>query len=228
MPCNFGYKSYSKIEISEPQPQNFKTKTEAPKIDAELLTNLGSEDPEFLEWAQSLDTGPLLQEALKRTLAKTKGGGVEFTINDKGMLEAKGEYLSEQEKRRLKELAANVSEYWQFEIIGLVTQLLGYRFTLTQNGREFTLEAEEEGKSHPCDYIKVTKKKGDATLTFEHFKSRKKLQLEAAKFLTLAHRLGIKIVVDRLDVSEGDPLPGEERHGHSHGHHHGGDHDDHN
>lgn len=225
MPCNIGFKSYAKIVIPEPQPQTFKAKADAPKIDADLLAKLGNEDPDFLEWVSDLNTKSLLEEALKRTLAKTTEKDVKFKINAEGMLEAKGSYFEDREKKSLDQTASNVSECWQFEILGIVTQLLGYRVTITQTGGEFVLEAEEEGESHPCDYIKVVKKDGNATLVFEHFKSRSALQLETAKFLTLAHRLGVKIVVDESTVSEGDPFPGEERHSHGHGHHHGHDHD---
>ncbi|MDP3697493.1 MAG: hypothetical protein Q8R55_05770, partial [Candidatus Taylorbacteria bacterium] len=177
MPCNIGYKSYAQVVIPEPQPQTFKAKAEAPKIDAELLAKLGNEDPEFLEWAGGLDTKALLEEALKRTLSKVSVKGVEFKVNAGGMLEGKGKYFNESEKRLLDQKVSRVSERWQFEVLGIVTELLGYKVTITQNGTEFLLEAEEEGKSHPCDYIKVVKKDGDATLTFEHFKSRDKLQL---------------------------------------------------
>ncbi len=227
MPCNIGYKSYAKIEISAPQPQTFKAKAEAPNIDADLMAKLGSEDPEFLEWASELDTKTLLKEALKRTLTKVVVKDIEFSVNAKGMLEAKGRYFNDKEKKNLAEVASRVSESWQFEILGIVTQLLGYTATITKNGSEFILEAEEEGKSHPCDYIKITKKDGNAVLVFEHFKSRGALQLETAKFLALADRLGVKIVVGDSTLSEGDPFPGEERHGHSHGHghHHSHDHE---
>ena len=78
MPCNIGYKSYAKIEIPEPQPQVFTSKFEAPTIDADLLTKLGEEDPEFLEWASELNTKPLLEEALRRVLAKTNTKGIDF------------------------------------------------------------------------------------------------------------------------------------------------------
>ena len=75
MPCNIGYKSYAKIEIPEPQPQTFTAKSEAPDINAELLTKLGEEDPEFLSWVQELGTKPLLEEALKRALQKLGATG---------------------------------------------------------------------------------------------------------------------------------------------------------
>lgn len=225
MPCNIGYKSYAKIEIPEPQPQTFKAKADAPKIDADLLAKLGNEDPEFLEWTGELDTKSLLEEALKRTLAKVNVKGIKFEISVKGMLEMKSEYFNEKEKQLLDLATSRISERWQFQILGIVAQLLGYTVTITQSSAgEFLLEAEEEGKSHPCNYIKVTKRDGNATLTFEHFKSRGELQLETAKFLTLANKLGVKIVLGDPTISEGDPFPGEELHTHKHGHHHDPDH----
>ena len=222
MPCNVGYKSYAVIKIPESMSQAFKTKTEAPKIDAELLAKLGSEDSGFLEWANGLDARPLLKEAIKRALVNTDAKGVEFSINSECMLEAKGSYLNDREKRNLSKIVSCVSERWRFEILGIVTQLLGYTFTVRQDGDGFILEAEEEGKSHPCGYIKVSKKGGNSTLVFEHFKSRKELQVETAKLLILAHKLGVKIVLGNSNISEGDPFPSEHQHthGHSHGYHH--------
>ncbi|OGN06508.1 MAG: hypothetical protein A3B86_03615 [Candidatus Yanofskybacteria bacterium RIFCSPHIGHO2_02_FULL_38_22b] len=224
MPCNIGYKSIARVQIPAPQPQTFKAKADAPKIDADLLAKLGSEDEEFSEWLTELNTEPLLKEALKRALSKLSIKGIELSVNDKGELEAKGSYVDAKEKKNLSETFSRVSERWQFEILGIVAELLDYEVKITQNGDEFILEAEEEGKSHPCDYIKITKKDGDATVVFEHFKSRKALEVETAKFLSLAQKLGVKIVIRESTTSEGDPFPGENRHTHDHHHHHGHSH----
>jgi hypothetical protein len=223
MPCNIGFKSYAKAEIPAPQPQEFSVKSEAPEIDADLLEKLGIEDSTFLEWAKSLDTRPLLEEALKRTLSKLKADGVRFKVNDRGMLEASGSFTSAAQKRRLADQTTTVTDQWQFEILAIVTELLDYTPTITKNGNEMVLVAEEAGKSHPCDYIKVTKKGGDGSICFEHFKSRKALDLATAKFLMLAHKLGVKVAIGRREISEGDPLPSNiwHTHGHSHaGHYH--------
>lgn len=225
MPCNIGYKSVARAQIPAPQPQTFKAKADAPKIDADLLAKLGSEDEEFLGWLIELNIKPLLEEALKRALSRLAIKGIELSINDKGELEARGRYVSDKEKQNLSEIFYRVSERWQFEVLGIVAELLGYEVKITQNGDEFILEAEEEGKSHPCDYIKITKKGGDATIVFEHFKSRKDLEVETAKFLALAHKLGIKIVIGDSTVSEGDPFPSENRHTHDHHYHHGHSHE---
>jgi len=222
MPCNIGYKSYARIKIPVPEPQVFSAKSEAPDIDADLLEKLGIEDPEFLEWIGELDTVPLLQEALKRTLAKLGAGPLDFTIDAQGMLRARSTYRSESEKKRLSEKESAVSARWQFEILGIVAELLDYSVTISQKGEEMVLEAEEAGKSHPCDYIKVTRRGGVSEITFEHFKSRTALDLATAKFLTLARTLGVKIALGNREVSEGDPFPGEELHSHRHGHRHGG------
>ena len=103
-------------------------------------------------------------------------------------------------------------------------ELLNYTVRITHKGGEFILEAEEEDKTHPCDYIKVSKKGGDATIVFEHFKSRDALKLETAKVLVLAHKLGIKIALGKSEVTEGDPLPNENRLRHRHDHGHSPDH----
>lgn len=222
MPCNIGYKSYARIAIPEPQPQTFTAKSEAPDIDADLLEKLGEEDPEFLEWAQELNTKSLLEEALKRTLQKTDAKGIDFKIDAKGMLEARGRFVTAREKKLLNEKASAVSERWQFEVLGIVTELLGYRMTITQNGKDLVLESEEEGGTHPCDYIKVVRRDGNSELIFEHFKSRGALALQTAKFLTLADRLGVKIALKKNTVSEGDPFPDEIQHAQrqKHEHHH--------
>lgn len=224
MPCDIGYKSYVKVEIPAREPQTFTVKSEAPDIDADLLEKLGIEDSEFLEWVSELNSMPLLKEALKRTLAKVDTGDINFTINAKGMLEARGSFTSAREKQRLSEKSSAVSDRWQFEILGIVTELLDYRATITETGNELVLEAEEAGKSHPCDYIKITRRNGISEITFEHFKSRKLLDVAMAKFLALAHKLGVKIVLKEKVTSEGDPFPGEVHH--DHGHHHSHRHDD--
>jgi hypothetical protein len=89
------------------------------------------------------------------------------------------------------------------------------------------LEASERGKEHPCNYIKITRSGGVSDITFEHFKTRKSLDLEVAKFLALTHKLGVQIAIRKQEVVEGDPFPEEVRHthAHSHAHRHGEDHD---
>lgn len=228
MPCDFGYRSYAKVVIPAPLPQDFSVKSEAPEIDADLLEKLGVEDPEFVEWARDLNAKPLLEEALKRALAKTDTGGVDFTVGNDGMLEARGSFTSASEKKKLEAATQKVTNRWQMETLGIVAELLDYTTTITERGDELTLEAEEAGKSHPCDYIKVTKRGENAEVTFEHFKSKKELDVETAKFATLAEKLGIKIALGDRKVVEGDPFPNEvlteEEHalahklGHAHSH----------
>ena len=224
MPCNIGYKSYATIKIPAPEPQTFTNNAMAPDIDADLLEKLGQEDTQFLEWAQELNTKPLLEEALKRALAKVNTGGLVFIVSYAGELEAKGSFTSATEKNRLSAAAAEVSARWQFEILGIVAELLNYTVRITHKGGEFILEAEEEDKTHPCDYIKVSKKGGDATIVFEHFKSRDALKLETAQVLVLANDLGIKMALGKSELTEGDPLPNENRLRHRHDHGHSPDH----
>ncbi|MBI5732540.1 hypothetical protein HY967_01090 [Candidatus Jorgensenbacteria bacterium] len=223
MPCDIGFKSYEPIKIPEPEPQVFTLKAEAPNIDADLLDKLGEEDPEFMAWASELDTRPLLEEALKRTLAKLKVNDLNFEIGPDGMLKAKGSFYNSKEKKRLEEAAKKISDRWQFEILGIVTELLDYDVVVKEIGNGLVLEAQEQGRAHPSDFIKVTKQGGNATLTFEHFKTRKALEVEMAKFLTLAHRLGVKIALDHLTVKEGNPFPDAAQQTHTHRHRHSGE-----
>lgn len=131
MPCNIGYKSYAKIEIPEPQPQVFKQKANAPEIDEELLEKLGEEDEQFLEWVKELDTKSLLKKALKRALAKIDAKGIDFKINAQGMLEATSKFINAQQRKILTETASNISERWQFEVLGIVAELLDYDTTMS-------------------------------------------------------------------------------------------------
>jgi hypothetical protein len=208
------------VTIPTPVPQEFKARSEAPTIDADLLEKLGVEDPEFLEWLSELSQRPLLEEALTRTLAKINAGGVSFIVDDNGLLEAKGSFTSSSEKRRISETVSAVTNRWQFEILGIVTELLEYTPTITQKGDEMILEAEEAGKTHPCDYIKITRKGDVSEITFEHFKSRAALELAEAKFKALAHKLGVKITFGTREVHEGTPFPNEHVHRHDHRHTH--------
>lgn len=69
MPCDIGYKNIARIRVKPRMPSMFKERVESPKIDKELLDNMGVDDAEFLEWVSELDTTPLLNEALRRALA---------------------------------------------------------------------------------------------------------------------------------------------------------------
>jgi hypothetical protein len=145
---------------------------------------------------------------------------IDFKVNDEGMLEAKGTFVSASEKKLLSKEASAVTNRWQFEILGIVCELLNYSVTITQRGETMTLEAEEKGSTHPCDYIKVTRTGDSAEIVFEHFKTEKALDVATAKFLTLADKLGVKIILRNRKVVEGEPFPNVVRHTHSHGHGH--------
>ncbi len=225
MPCDIGYKGYARVEIPVPEPQRFDVKSEAPAIDADLLEKLGIEDPDFLEWVSGLDRRPLLEEALKRALIRADTSGLDFMVDNRGMLQAKGSYVSPAQKKQLEKVSAAVADRWQFEILGIVAELLDYTVTITQSGDDMIMEAQEAGKTHPCDYIKVTRRKNTAEITFEHFKSRKALELAEAKFTALADKLGVKLSVKKREVKEGDPFPETVRHDQDHVHGHAQTHD---
>ena len=223
MPCDIGIRSYDRIEIPAPVPQDFAEKSAAPGIDADLLEKLGIDDPVFLKWVSELNTRPLLEEALKRALAKVPTGGLVFALDESGMLEAKGRFTSASEKNRLSAAAKAVSDRWQFELLGIVAELLDYTVTITVNGETMVLEAEEAGKTHPCDYIRVSRRGDQTEITFEHFKSERALDVATAKFFALANKLGVKLALNRREVITGDPFPAtvEHSHSHAHGHIHG-------
>jgi len=218
MPCEIGYRAYASVPVPAPQPQDFRVKAEAPDITANLLEKLGVEDPEFLEWAQELDKRSLLQTALTRAL-RNERTSLDFVLTDDGMLEARGSFTTTAERSRLEKTASAVSARWQFEILGIVAELLDYSVKITEEKGGLVLEAEEAGKSHPCNYIRVSKRGETADITFEHFKSRKDLEIALAKFETLARTLGVKLRIATPQIREGEPFPYETE-GHSHGHAH--------
>lgn len=223
MPCDIGYRTTERVTIPVPQPQEFALATKAPDIDADLLKKLGEEDPQFLGWLRELNTFPLLQAALKRALRNVNTNGIDFTIGTDGALKATGSFITAAEKDRMQKTAEAVSDRWQFEILGIVVRLLKYDVVIREEDGMMILEAMEEGKSHPCDYIKVTRQDGNSTLTFEHFKTKKALEVGIAKFLSLAERMGIKIALSSFEAIEGRPFPIHERthaHNHTHGHTH--------
>ncbi len=221
MPCNIGYKTYIPVRIPQPKPQTFKKKMPAPKVDQDLLEKLGTDDPQFLGWITELNTKPLLEEALKRTLTVQSSGNISFTIDENGNVAAESSYLSSREKNEIEKTTNKVLDRWQMEVLKIVTQLLGYDANIqTQTGGGLTLVAEESGKSHPCKYIRVSKdSSGKGEITFEHFASKTELEKEKVKFVALSQKLGIKISLPKSPIS-GQPIPGrvieESYHSHSH------------
>ncbi len=208
MPCNIGYKTYAPIRI--PQPQKFKKKMPAPKIDQELLDKIGVNDPEFLSWMiQELDVKPLLQEALKKALDACPTKAVEFSVTDDGYIAAEGQYKSREGLRRVEAATGRVLNRWQIEVLATVAQLLGYDTQISETeNNDITLVAEEEGKTHPCKYIRVSKdSSGSGVITFEHFASATDLENERVKFTGLAQKLGIKIALNDSPIT-GKPISG--------------------
>lgn len=224
MPCNIGYKTYVPVRIPQPKPQTFKKKMPAPKVDQDLLEKLGIDDPQFLGWVIELNIKPLLEEALKRTLAVQSSGNVSLAIDENGNIVAESKYLNSGEKNQIEKITNKVLNRWQMEVLKIVTQLLGYDATIqsqtTESNETFVLVAEESGKSHPCKYIRVSKDpSGKREITFEHFASRAELEKEKVKFAALSQKLGIKISLPESPVN-GQPIPGRvaEEHFHSHTH----------
>jgi len=134
MPCNIGYRVYAPIKIPAPVPQEFKSKTEAPKIDAELLDRLGETDPEFCEWLKELDIKALLEQALKKALSKVKiPNSLKIQVSDSGYLEAQASYTSEAQKAKLEKLSAKVASQFQLEVMKMIAELLDYETAVTED-----------------------------------------------------------------------------------------------
>lgn len=202
MPCNIGYKSYSRVNIPAPQVKKFKSKTEAPKIDAELLKKIGENDPEFLEWLLELNVIPLLKEALKRSLIKVGelSKNAKFSISKNGDLVSNAKYDSEIQKRKIEEAAALVSSQFQAETLAIVAELLDYKVSILKNQEGFVIDGEKESKNGISKILKITIQE-TSSVRFEHFESKKSIEEEEGKFLGLAQKLGVKIKILKTERS---------------------------
>ena len=132
MPCDLGYRSYMEVKIPAPQPLKFKKKIEAPKIDAELLRNIGEENSEFVEFLQDLDIGPLLEKALKLARQNIKNSNkIKFFIQN-GSLQAEASYKSDSEKEAIERITAEVAARFQMEVLAIVLEILEYETSVTK------------------------------------------------------------------------------------------------
>lgn len=206
MPCNIGYKSYSRIRIPAPQPQKFKSKAKAPEVDAELMTRLGQDDPQFAEWLNELNIASLLTEALRRALARTDGGNVEFSIAKNGDLVAEAEYKSERSRKKIEKAVASISARWQMEVLCIIAELLDFRAVITTVGSSLILEGEKEKETGVHEYIRIENGTSGASIRFEHYRSAEALRQDKDKYLALSQKLGVKIAL--MDSEEGgQPIP---------------------
>jgi len=216
MPCNIGYKNISRVRVEPKLPQEFKEKAKAPKIDKELLDNMGVRDAVFLDWASGLDISPLLNEALKRALKTSGGPGeIKFRISN-GELEITSKFTTAEEKRTISAMAKKISERFQMELIGIIAQLLDYRISFSDQiiggKKNSVLEGEKEENANVRKYLKVSiGSTGEGVLAFEHFESQSSLKQERAKFLTLAKKFGVKISIAE-ETESGQPIPANIEH----------------
>lgn len=209
MPCDIGYKSYSRVNIPAPQVKKFKNKTEAPKIDAELLEKIGENDPEFLEWLLELDIIPLLKEALKRALLKVGelSKNAKFSISKNGDLMSSARYDSETQKRKIEEAAALISNQFQAETLAIVAELLDYEISVSKSREGFVIDGEKEIENGISKVLKITIQE-TSSVRFEHFESKKSIEEEERKFLGLAQKLGVKMKFLKTERS-GQPIQGK-------------------
>jgi len=212
MPCNIGYRQIAKIAIPKPQSQEFKEKVKPPEIDEDLLEKIGDQDPVFAQWLGELKINPLLKAALDTAVTKVRGArSLSFSITKNGNLIIGGRFASPEEKRNVESLVTQLSNQFQMEVLAIIVQLLDYEITLMQEEQDkkivLTLEGEKEAASGIHKYLKITRNsKGEGVFIFEHFASAQELTAEQQKFLALAQKLGIKIVIHEVEKG-GQAIP---------------------
>jgi len=204
MPCNIGYRQVVKARLPVNNEESIKEQTEA-KIDQSLLEQIG--EPDFIEWLLDLDIESLLGEALRRALAKIKPDSkIKFSL--KGFyLEAEAKDLTSVQKRGLGKVIDKTFNQFQMEIFGIIAQLLDYEIMFSVDGNNLVLEGEKMEDKNVHKYLKILKDiNGQAEIQFEHFSSERELEQEEAKFVALAQKMGIKIVVKNREIN-GKPIP---------------------
>lgn len=210
MPCDIGYRNYARVAIPMPNPQDFKSRNQAPQVDADLMEKIGVNDQEFLSWLQELDIRPLLSEALKRALSKIDKGKLDFKVTSDGYLEARGSYIDAAEKKRLGKLAGQVAGQFQMEVLQIVAQLLDYETSLVRTQAEgndvWKLQGEKNEDASVHKYLGITKIGEETEIEFEHFESAKSRDSETEKFFALAQKLGVPIKKVTMKKA-GQPIP---------------------
>ena len=213
MPCDIGYRSVARARIAATTPDTFASRARAPEVDRELLARLGQDDPEFLAWWRELDAEPLLQQALARTRVALgpRGDDVALSVQD-GVLSSRITAA----KAEAEALAATIAGRWPMEVLRIVCELLDYDVSLTVRNGTLVIEGEKHGDGGVHEYIAVTYAANDtAGVRFEHFSSDAALVTEQARFLTLAHKLGVRVCLSG-ERRSGQPILHGTMHPHGH------------
>ena len=212
MPCDIGYRSVAKAKVAAPEPQTFEARVGPPELDADLLGKLGQEDPVFAEWLSELDTGPLLEKALERTLQAIRAPkGFELAIRD-GRLAARTTARTAAERAEARRVVSTVGERWQVELLRLVAELLELQVevqSVRENGDPvLVLEGEKPGAEGTVrEYLRIeVGAYGEAQVSFEHYKSPEDLEADEDRLQGLAQKLGLKLSVQGRRRS-GQPIP---------------------
>ncbi len=158
----------------------------------------------FVEWLQDLEINPILKKALERVLSKIENSNlVEFSISDKGYLEAKATFFGSDKKAEIEKITKLVFDQFQLEVLAVVLEILGYEISVSKD----TIEGEKHEERSVHKYVKIEKLSGEnATIRFEHFESPESLDKERDEFLALSQKLGLKITVTENQDS-GKPIP---------------------
>ncbi|MEK7654282.1 MAG: hypothetical protein AAB345_03300 [Patescibacteria group bacterium] len=214
MPCDIGYRSWAVITIPKPTYQKFKKKVSPPKVDTDLLSKIGEDDPEFLDWLNGLDVQPLLKEALKRAKKQVRGSSsLRCSVLADGSLVMTGKYADSRKRGNLENLSEDISRRYQMEVLAIVAELLEYDIRITERGDTLILEGEKhQDGTQVHRYFKVTMDaSGRGEIRFEHFSSPSARDAELNKFVGLAQLLGVRIDVQGIQEA-GKPIAEGEIH----------------
>lgn len=208
MPCNIGYRSVTEAVVKAPSPTVLQTRTSAPQVDAELLDQLGVQDPVFLAWMTDLDPSPLLDVALQRMLAAMgTASGIDMSIQN-GQLLARA-VVSAGDQATAERAMAERGRRFQLEVLRLVAELLDYEMSEQSAGNSsgsWVLEGDKQEPSQIRRFLRITFNiSGQAEIRIEHAASESDLQAEEARVIALARRLGIPITRSRRS-SAGQPI----------------------
>ena len=201
MPCDIGLRNVVTVKVEVPVAKNLRVRVKPEEIDLDLLEKLGEEDNEFVNWLGSLDTKPVLEEALKRTLAYLGYTKNYTALSKDGYLEVSGKYTTFVEKKEIEKRANDIGRRFQIETLNAVAQILGYETAIVfSKDGSFKIEGEREGELGVHKYLAISGgADGNGDLRFEHFATKKDMRTETSKFLALAGKFGVKLAVECVE-----------------------------
>lgn len=214
MPCDIGYKSVSRGRVEAAPPLAYENRTAPPEVDADLLASLGVDDPVFADWIRELDTAPLLEQALERTLAAVGAPPDARLTIENGQLAARATAPDAARLDRTRRALDELARRWQLEVLGVVAELLDYDVSLARAGEALVLEGEKRGSGDVRPSFRITTDaRGEVVVVFEHFDSDEELASEERRFRALAQKLGTRLVTG-ASLRSGQAIPAGAKHRH--------------